>query len=178
MRCSSIVTIAIAALATFAGDATAQVFKCKGANGEVVYSQHACGTGAQEVRVKSSRPATRTDGEIANRDAVFRSTDLSDSSIAERNCVASARSSIYGPVESRIAGYQRQIAQLNRELSTAANNLAGATFESGIRGQISGLQQSISTERMTAESSMNSARQRCSDERRLRETAIDKKYER
>lgn len=160
-----------------AGTASAQVYKCKGSNGETVYSQNRCGAGAQEVSVRETRPATPSSSETATRSAVFRSTDLSDASIAERNCVGAARSSIYAPVDARIAGYQRQIGDLNQQISRSRDNLAGATSESGIRGQITGLQQSISAERQTAETSMGAARQRCGDERRDREAAIEKKYD-
>lgn len=178
MRRNVVAAVVAACLVPWVDSAAAQVFKCKGPSGEVVYSQNACGAGAEEVRVRASRPATRSAGETANRDAVFRSTDISDASIAERNCVNSARSGIVGPVDARIANYQRQIAQLNRQVAQASNNLAGATYESGLRGQISSLQQSITTERMAAESNMSAARQRCGDERRSREAAIEKKYER
>ncbi|WP_313243118.1 DUF4124 domain-containing protein [Stenotrophomonas sp.] len=159
------------------GPAHAQVYKCKGAAGEAVYSQNPCGGSAEEVKVRTSRAATRTAGEVANRDAVFRSTDLTDIAIAERNCIASASSSIYGPVNARAADYQRQISALSREAATAKNNLAGATYQAAVRSQISGIQGSMSAERQTADSNMTSARQRCADERRSKEEGVKKAYE-
>ncbi len=154
----------------------AQVYRCTGSNGETVYAQNPCGAGAKEVNVRSNRGATRSSAEVATRTAVFRSTDLSDASIAERNCVASARASIFGPVDSRIAGYQRQVGELNQQLAAPRDNLANATYESGVRTQLASLQQSISMERQTAESSLTQARERCADQRRDREAAIERKY--
>ncbi|MEG2805043.1 DUF4124 domain-containing protein [Stenotrophomonas sp.] len=160
-----------------AGQAHAQVYKCTGKNGETVYAQNPCGAGAKEVQLGSTRAATRSSSEVATRQAVFRSTDLSDAAIAERNCTASARSNIYGPVDGRIAGYQRQVDALNQQLSAPRENLANATYDSGIRAQVASLQQSISAERQTAETSLNSSRQRCADQRREREAAIERKYQ-
>lgn len=157
--------------------AAAQVYKCKGANGEAVYSQQACGSQAEEMKVRSSKVPTANAGEAATRAAVYRSTDLSDAAIAERNCLSSANSSIYQPVNSRISGYQRQIGELNAAAARARNNLAGATYEAGIRTQLAGLQQTIASERQAADASMNLARQRCADDRRERQAAIEKKYQ-
>ncbi len=175
LRKTIALTIGTAAL-SLCSPATAQVYKCKGASGEAVYSQRPCGPQAQELTVRATKAASVSAGEAANRSTVFRSTDLSDASIAERNCVASSRSSIYSPVDSRISGYQRQIAELNAAASLAKNNLAGATYESGIRTQLAALQQSISSERQAADASMSQARQRCADERRDKQAAIEKKY--
>ncbi|MGH8038927.1 MAG: DUF4124 domain-containing protein [Pseudomonas sp.] len=158
-------------------EAAAQVYKCKGASGEAVYSQRPCGAQAEEMKVRSSKAASSTAGEAATRAAVYRSTDLSDAAIAERNCLASSSSSIYQPVNSRIAGYQRQIGELNAAAARAKNNLAGATYEAGIRTQLAGLQQTIATERQAADASMNLARQRCANDRRERQSAIEKKYQ-
>jgi predicted nucleic acid-binding Zn-ribbon protein len=89
---------------------------------------------------------------------VYQNTELADAGIAERNCVQGERSRIYGPLESRSQQIGRQIAELNRQLAASSNNLAGATRDSGIRAQIASLQQSLSAERMAADTQMASAR--------------------
>lgn len=167
----------ICTLGGLVGPAQAQVYKCTGSNGETVYAQNPCGAGAKEVTMRPSRGAARSSAEVATQTAVFRSTDLSDAAIAERNCVSSARSSIYTPVDNRIAGYQRQLAELNRQLVAPRDTLANATYESGVRAQVASLQQSISSERQTAETSWAQAQDRCADQRRDREAAIERKYD-
>lgn len=52
--------------------AQAQVYKCTGGNGETVYAQQPCGTGAKEVTIRANRAATRTPGEAATQSAVLR----------------------------------------------------------------------------------------------------------
>lgn len=175
-RVTIVYGLALAAMA-FSQKTSAQVYKCKGTSGETVYSQRACDGQAEEMKVRSSKAPSATAGETATRAAVYRSTDLSDAAIAERNCLSSASSSIYQPVNSRIGGYQRQIAELNAAASRARNNLAGATYEAGIRTQLAGLQQTIASERQAADASMNQAGQRCADDRRERQAAIEKKYQ-
>lgn len=156
--------------------ASAQVYKCKGASGETVYSQDPCGKGAESVKLRSNRAATETAGEAANRSAVYRTTELSDAGIAERNCLQSEQSRIYGPLDARAQATSRQIADLNRQLAAASGSLAGATADAGIRAQISSLQQSLSAERSAADSQMSSARDRCSAARRDREKEVHDKY--
>lgn len=168
--------IVLLGLSAAALPAAAQVFKCKGPDGVTVYSQHACGSGSKELTVRGTRAATPTAGEEANRTSVFKSTDLTDAGIRERNCLSSADARIYAPAQSRIAGYERQIAGLNAELSQARNNLAGATYATGIRSQISSLSQNIANERSSADTQMTAARQQCSDARRRDEEAIQQRY--
>ncbi|WP_448130692.1 DUF4124 domain-containing protein [Stenotrophomonas rhizophila] len=171
------VFIALLAVGLASAPAAGQVYKCKGPGGETVYAQNPCGGSAEQVKLRSNRPATRSDAELANREAVFRSTDMTDIAIAERNCLSSANSSIFGPVNSRAAGYQRQITALHGEAATAKNNLAGATFQAGIRSQIAALQSTVSAERQGADSAMAISRQRCADERRSKEAAVKSAYE-
>ncbi|WP_337054999.1 DUF4124 domain-containing protein [Pseudoxanthomonas sp. USHLN014] len=168
---------AVAVLAFVAGGAHAQaVYKCKGKDGGTAYQSSPCSPDAQPVKVQGTRAATLTEGEIANRQAVFKSTDLSSAGIAEQNCLSAANSRIYGSSNQRVAEYQAQISRLNARAARANNNLAGATFESGLRTQIASLQQSIAQERSAADTSMNAERQRCGDQRAEAERAIEKRY--
>lgn len=166
----------VLALLLVAPLASAQVYKCKGASGETTYSQHPCGAGAEPMKLRSNRAAAESAGELANRTAVYRTAELNDAGIVERNCLQSEQSRIYGPLESRSQAVNQQVADLNRQLAAASSNLAGATSESGIRAQISSLQQSLSSERTSADSQMTTARERCSTVRRDREKEVREKY--
>ncbi len=156
--------------------ASAEVFKYKGRSGETVYSQAPCSADAAPMKLRSNRAATESSGEAANRAAVYQTTELADAGIAERNCLSSEQSRIYGPVNARGQDVSRQIAALNRELATARNNLAGATYASGIRSQIASLQQAQTADRISADSQMAEARKRCGDARAERERATREKY--
>jgi len=156
--------------------ASAQVYKCKGASGETVYSQHPCAAGAEPMKLRSSRSSTETAGEASNRAAVYQNTELADAGIAERNCVQGERSRIYGPLESRSQQVGRQVAELNRQLAAAGTSLAGATQDSGIRAQIASLQQSLSAERVAADTQMSNAREQCASVRRERERTVRDKF--
>lgn len=166
----------IACLMIVAPCAMSQVYKCKGSNGETLYSQNPCTRDSKPHEIRGTKAATLTEAELINRQSVFKSTDLTDAGIAERNCIGSARSRIYGASDSRVAGYERQIQALNLQASRARNNLAGATYDAGIRNQIGSLQQSISTERSSADAQMSSATQRCTDARVRQDEAIERKY--
>lgn len=161
------------ALATMAaiGVTHAQVYKCAGPGGSTVYSQAPCGANAQEVQVRNSAPPTN-DGSDRNRAAVAQSVALSSAGIAERNCIQRAESDILGPSNRRIGDYQRQISSLNSQMARANNNLAGATWQTGLRNQIASLQQSIATERASADAQLLTARQNCGAIRRAREEEI------
>ncbi len=156
--------------------ASAQVYKCKGASGETVYSQNPCAAGAEPMKLRSSRSSTETAGEASNRAAVYQNTELADAGIAERNCVQGERSRIYGPLESRSQQVGRQVAELNHQLAAAGTNLAGATQDSGIRAQIASLQQSLSAERVAADTQMSNAREQCASVRRERERSVRDKF--
>lgn len=175
MRIARLIAFAMAAGLAIPA-AQAQVYRCKGKAGETVYSQDPCDAASQPMLVRGTKAATITDAEAQTRAAVFKSTDMSDAAIAERNCLASADGGINAPSNSRVAGYQRQIASLNTQLAAANNNLAGATYASGIHTQIAGLHQSIATERASAGAQMSAARQQCAEARRLRQDSIERKY--
>ncbi|AWH52992.1 DUF4124 domain-containing protein [Stenotrophomonas sp. ESTM1D_MKCIP4_1] len=171
------------ALLLLAPMASAQVYKCKGASGETVYSEVPCGAGSAPMKLRSNRAASESAGEASNRAAVYRTTGMSDAGIAERNCLQGEQSRIYGPLESRAQATNRQVAELDRQLAAARSAppegraaLSNATLESGIRAQISSLQQSLSSERVAADSQMSMARDRCSALRREREDRVNQQY--
>ena len=151
----------------FSGAASAQVYKCQSSAG-TVYSQQPCGANATEVRTRESRqpPASSNLPPVVDhRAAIQRSTAISSAGIRERNCLNAREADIYGPVRVRENASRQQISSLNASLSRANNNLAGATYASGIRGQIAALEQTIATDRAAAGAFMAQARQSCSEER-------------
>lgn len=162
-------------LSTAWAPAIAQVYKCPQAGGGYAYQQDPCTKGT-EVKVRGAKGATLTEGELASRQQVFKSTDMTEAGMKESRCLSAANENIYRPVNERAAGYQRQMGVLNQQLAGARNNLAGATYASGIRTQIASLQQSIASERSSADASMAAARQRCADQRRQDEQTIEKRY--
>ncbi|WP_127564075.1 DUF4124 domain-containing protein [Stenotrophomonas indicatrix] len=166
-----------AAMALVASQSAAgQVYKCKGGAGETVYSQEPCSPKSEPMKLRSNRASAESAGEAANRAAVYQTTELADAGIAERNCLSGEQGRIYGPVNARSQEVSRQIANLNRQLATVKNNLAGATYASGLRSQIASLQQAQSAERIAADSQMAVARQRCGTERGERERAVREKH--
>lgn len=171
------------ALLLLAPLASAQVYKCKGSSGETVYSQDPCGAGSEPMKLRSNRAASESAGEASNRAAVYRTTGMSDAGIAERNCLQGEQSRIYGPLESRTQAVNRQVAELDRQLAAARSTppdvggtLPNATLESGIRAQISSLQQSLSSERVAADAQMSTARDRCASVRRDQEDRVQQQY--
>lgn len=163
--------------------ASAQVYKCKGASGETVYSQDPCGAGSQPMKLRPNRAAAESAGEAANRAAVYRTTGMSDAGIAERTCLQSEQSRILGPLDARTQAVNRQLAGLEHQLEVtrsappeAGNDVSRATLESGIRAQMSSLQQSLSAERVAADAQMSAARDRCAAARRQQEDRVNQQY--
>ena len=169
--------ITIGAIVFFlAFPALGQVYKCKGKSGETVYQQDPCNDAAKPMVVRGTKAATQTSAEAQTRSQVFRSTDLTDAAIAERQWINSSHQAIYGPSNQRVAAYRDQVAALNRQLAATNNNLAGATLASGLHSQLAGLQNAIATEQASASQQASSATQRCADARRTAEQAIEKRY--
>ncbi|PJK00812.1 DUF4124 domain-containing protein [Lysobacteraceae bacterium NML91-0213] len=156
--------------------AQGQIYRCKGAGGATTYSDKPCGADAELREYRAPRAPEASGEPDSNVRAILQSNEMSSIAIAERRCLGNAESDIYRPVNSRVAGYQREIQQLERQLSGANNNLAGATYGSGIRNQIAALHQSISTERAAADTQMAAARQNCSQQRRDAESRTREKF--
>lgn len=134
-------------LALLPGAAAAEVYKCKGRNGESVYSQHPCDESTQPMALRVTRPASSADPDAPPATA---GSGLD----AEQHCVSTAGASIYGPSNDRVASYQQQVAALHQQLAGAPDNAA-------IRGQVASLQQAIARERASANAQLGAARKRC-----------------
>lgn len=104
---------------TLATTGHAQIYKCTGANGALVFSQKPCGADAQEVVYKDTTAGVTIvgEGDFSRVEAANRDRDISRS--IERRYQT-------------ISGLQNQrdakLDDLRRQQRRAANNLAGATY--------------------------------------------------
>lgn len=142
------------------------VFKCKGANGATVFSEKPCGADAQEVKLRADpvQAATTPESAAQAREAEASTVARNTIGIQARKCRDAANYSVTSVSNSRIAGYRQRIAALEARIATRANNLAGATWESGMRQEIAALQQSISTEQASADQLLSAEIARCDQE--------------
>ncbi len=150
--------------------ASAQVYKCKGKSGETAYSEHPCDAGAQPMKLREERPATPPP---PMEPAVQESSPLRESDTApapaaeldrtaERECIANATASIYGPSNDRVATFQQQMAMLNEQLANAPD----AQRSQALRARMANLRQAIGREHAHAHEQVNAARRRCVDQHR------------
>ena len=160
-----------AALMLLPGMAFAQVYKCKGKSGESVYSEHPCDASAQPMKLREERPATGG-GFVAPPPATPENVESSEGSepmpaapeldrSAERECIAAATASIYGPSNDRVATYQQQMGMLSEQLPNA-----DATRSAALRARMATLRQAISREHGSANTLVNAARRRCAEQYR------------
>lgn len=89
----------MAAVWLLPADSLAQVYKCKGASGETVYTQDPCTADAKPVSIRGSQP-----GQMTHR--------------LDRQCLSDASARIYAASNDRIAGLHAHI----QTLATQANN--------------------------------------------------------
>lgn len=144
------------------------VYKCKDASGTTIFSQRPCSSDPAQVQsVDVSRSlksgtggAVAEQGEFSAMNEVQRRCTVREADIAER-------------YRARNAQMSQQIAGLERRLNDAANNLAGATMESGIRQQIAGLITARSSLIGAEAQEMQSAREQCDSQTASEEKRID-----
>lgn len=155
------IALAMAAALAVSAAAEAQVYKCKDASGASVYSQQPCGTDAREVKTRKA-PAVDV---AAISQQQSNAGKVLDAGYRYSECMNAVDAQVVAPSRQRIAGYREQIAGLNRSIRRANNNVAGASWEAGLRGQIAGLEQAIATERTALDARAGADRQRCADVR-------------
>ena len=147
--------IAITLFMPIAAPAAQTVYKCK--QGDItVFSPQPCGKDAKEVDTSA---ALRT-GTADNK-----ALEQISASVKDSNCRRDAARYTVGAADDRIVAMQRERRALEVELSKANNNLAGATYESGIRTQIAQLQATMSKERSDANSAYRAALAECDKQR-------------
>ena len=151
---------AIFILACFCGPAVAQVaYKCTSPDGSIVFSQYPCGKNAQKIDVSGAqRHGTPSDavGEIAN------SVAIQDIDISCRHRIDSIR----GEFDYQIRPLRRRIRELRSSMNYSADNLAGATRDTGIQTQMSGLDARIAALESSRDSQVASTRADCETQKR------------
>lgn len=143
------------------------VFRCKSADGTWVFAQSPCADDAEEIQVRVVKPPDEQLEEAARLGA--QATQRSRIAAEEEQCVRRAEGAIYGPANARIADLERRAAVIRATQARVNNNLAGATYDSGLRQELGAIQQAISSERASASAAASSERMRCADQRRRRE---------
>lgn len=135
-----------------------EVYKCQ--KGEtIVFSEVPCAPNAEKVDTSRSL-RTGSGGEEAVQ-------QISDS-VEDARCRRDAESRTTGASASRIAGLQQEKDALELRTRYARNNLAGATWESGLRQQIGAIETSIQQERSSAMQAERDALKACDDQARAR----------
>ena len=81
---------------------------------------------------------------------------------AERECIAAATASIYGPSNDRVATYQQQMGVLNEQLASTS----AAERSQALRARMATLRQAITREHSSANTLVNAARRRCVEQHR------------
>lgn len=152
----------ILALVTCAATHASQaIYRCEGANGEVAFVATPCDAKAEPVRLRGqaapSQPSTAgaTDLEPAQSprptmSGEQRMAEEGNIRIREERCFIAAGERAWAGVNDSVAGRRASIARLERETLRARNNLAGATWEAGLREQIAAETSAIATEEANA----------------------------
>lgn len=157
------------------GPAAAQVYKCPGPDGKPQYTDKPCGDDPAKNAVKLHVPPPPTDGAYErNANYLSDSTSRRNLQLREDACLSAEMDRINRSSATRIRELQARIAILERRSAAANNNLAGATYESGLREELAGLHGAISTERSSAAQQETAARDRCRAERERKEAELDR----
>ncbi len=154
-------------LAVIANPSAAQkIYKCITPQA-TVYSQLPCSSSGDqtELVIKQAPPPQRTEAEIANMEAIQRNANVASAAYREQLCRRGASDNAWRPANAAIARHEAQIRTHEAEIARARNNLAGATFQAGIREQISTLNQLITTERGNALARESEGQARCAEQR-------------
>lgn len=107
----------------FAEYASAQIYKCKDDNGNLIYSQQSCGADAKEVVITNTTAGISMagEGDFSRVDAANREREI-DRAIDRR----------YRAISNLQETRDSKLADLRRQQGLANNNLAGATYLQGI----------------------------------------------
>jgi len=151
--------------------AAAQVYKCKGKSGETMYSERPCDARAEPMKLRdttppggpapvpvpvvSSAPAHDADGNIPAQTESGGERETTRAS--EKQCIAEATASIYGPSNDRVGTLQQQMAMLNEQLASAND----AERSQALRTRMATFRQAIVREHNNAHAQMGDARRRC-----------------
>jgi hypothetical protein len=131
---------ALALLAT-AAHADRKIYSCRDAAGNAVFSPQPCGADSKEVAIDAGHAGNDTQPQSS--DAINAISD----GVADSDCRREAKKNSVYSNDATIQDLERRKKNLADQASYANNNLAGATYESGIRQQIGDLDIAISQER-------------------------------
>lgn len=135
------------------------VFKCKDNLGNPVFSQRPCADDPAKIETVDTSRSLKT----GSGGSVAEEGEYADMNELRRQCQARASeiASRYAATYGRIAG---EIAGLESKITLAKNNLAGATWESGMRQQIAGLVAERATMKAAEVDESAANRERCQSE--------------
>lgn len=153
------------------------VYKCKDKNGAPIFSQQPCAADPKQVETLEVKGIGKVDEQAAAAQKSAEEASFVTRSIErkEDECISGRTGPIQANSAARIAGYEQRIAAHQNQLRYANNNLAGATWESGIRSEIAALQASISSERASADRLISDAIAACADLRKRDEERVSAK---
>lgn len=153
------------------------VFKCT-SNGQTAYQQQPCADNAraEALQFRQSGDTTQTHNDAYQK--LSRNVKLTDIANDADECMTAARSRVWGKADRRISRLSAQIQRLRLNILYANNNAAGASWESGLRSEIAGLEQAIATERTSADGLVMEAEQRCIEQRDQRTDAAQTQFAR
>lgn len=172
-----IAVVLLAGMAAISPATGQTIYKCKSATGSNIYSQEPCGKHGDKVtlapvRKLSPMQQSRVDAQNTKYAEQDKAQQLNR---RQEQCVRNMTSGQLSGSDERIYRYRKQIRGLQATVRRASNNLAGATWESGLREQISGLNQSISSEQATQAHALSNARSVCNTQRAAWEADLDRK---
>jgi len=138
------------------------VYRCK-VDGATVYSQTPCAESAEKVEVKEQPPmGAASEEQLRQMKANYESRIAgTKAGLAEAACIEDASRRIYTPFKNREAIAREKIRRLRTSMAYSNNNTAGATRDTGLQTEISGLESDIVTERTAADLAMEEARTNC-----------------
>jgi hypothetical protein len=132
--------VALAFLASTA-HADRKIYSCKDAAGNAIFSPQPCGADSKEVAIDAGHAGTDTQPQSSEAIQA-----ISDGE-ADSDCRRMAKRNATYSNDTTIQDLERRKGNLEKQASYATNNLAGATYESGIRQQMGDLDIAISQER-------------------------------
>lgn len=138
------------------GTAAQSVYKCVDARGTTVFSQRPCADDPAKVETVDTSRALKT----GSGGAVAEQSEFAQMNQLRRRCDDRLRAvqDRYGRDYGRI---EREISSLEARSDRASNNLAGATWESGMRSQIAGLMTERGALRTAEAQELSSVREQC-----------------
>lgn len=159
----AVMTLSLALCAAVVGlPATAQtVYKCVATDGTPTFSQRPCSADPAQVTTIEVMPVGRADATAVARAAELSRTQHLDAE--RRACIARATEGHLQNSDDRIRNHRRRIADLEAQARRARNNLAGATWEAGLRQEMSALTAAISDEHSTRAAIIAAAQARCDE---------------